>query len=275
MGKARCLYNYKGEKINSAGPSAPTQIIGFRNLPQVGDILQVGEGERVKKIENFSRPEYKKDAGEQKNSEEIAKKINIIIKSDVLGSAEAIEESLAKLNCAEVNIKIIHKGLGNISEGDIKNAEAANANVIGFNVKVPPQIEELAREKNIKITIYSVIYNLINDLKEQMQTMMSPTIRRVDLGKLKVLGIFKTEKSSQIIGGKIISGQAEADALIEVLRDQEIIARGKIARLQAGKQDVKTVDINQECGIQFTGDPVIAIGDILQIYKEEKIIKKL
>jgi translation initiation factor IF-2 len=275
MGKARCLYNYKGEKIICAGPSTPTQIIGFKNLPQVGDILQVGEGERVKKIENFSRPEYKKDAAEQKNNKEIVKKINIIIKSDVLGSAEAIEESLAKLNCAEVNIKIIHKGLGNISEGDIKNAEAANAHVIGFNVKVPPQIEELAREKNIKITIYHVIYNLINDLKEQMQAMMSPTFKRIDLGRLNVLGVFKTEKTFQIIGGKIISGQAEADSLIEVMRGQEIIARGKLARLQAGKQDVKSVDIGQECGIQFEGDPIIAKGDILQIYKEEKITKKL
>jgi len=108
-----------------------------------------------------------------------------------------------------------------------------------------------------------------------MQAMMTPTIRRVDLGKLKVLGIFKTEKSSQIIGGKIISGQAESDSFIEVMRGQEIIARGKLARLQAGKQDVKSVDIGQECGIQFEGDPIITIGDILQIYKEEKIIKKL
>jgi translation initiation factor IF-2 len=275
MGKARCLYNYKGEKIDSADPSTPTQIIGFKNLPQVGDILQVGEGEKVKKIENFKRPEFKQEIADKKDDEENTKKINIVIKSDVLGSAEAIEESLEKLNCAEVNIKIIHKGLGNISEGDIKNAEAANAHIIGFNVKVPPQIEELAREKNIKITIYRVIYNLINDLKEQMQTMMSPTIRRVDLGKLNVLGVFKSEKTSQIIGGKIISGRAEADSLIEVMRGQEIIARGKLARLQAGKQDVKSADAGQECGIQFEGSPVIAKGDTLQIYKEEKIIKKL
>src|SRR3989339_82026 len=205
----------------------------------------------------------------------IVGKINRIIKSDVLGSAEAIEESLEKINTKNVQVKVIKKGLGNITDGDIKRAEASGGQILGFNVKIPSVIEEIARDKNIKISIYSVIYDLINDIRKEMEAALDPTIQRKDLGRLKVRAIFRTEKNCQILGGIVLDDKIESDSLIEVVRNKEIIDRGKLLKLQSGKQDVNIVEANNECGIQYEGKPIIEEGDILQFYKEEKIINKL
>ncbi|MCX6795956.1 MAG: translation initiation factor IF-2, partial [Candidatus Falkowbacteria bacterium] len=273
IGKVRCLKDYRGNNITEAIPSMPVQIIGLKTMTQVGDIVEVGEGERMKFKKDFKGcPPTEIELAS--DNEEMAKKINIIIKSDVLGSAEAIEESLEKINTKEVKIKIIHKGLGNITENDLKRAEAANAMILGFNVKLVPVMEEQAREKNIEIRLYNIIYNLINDLKDKIQTLTGPKYKRVDLGELKVLAIFRTDKKSQIVGGKVISGRIESNAIVEVVRNQEVIAQGKIARLQAGKQDINLVDEGQECGIQYEGEPLIKTNDLLRAYKEIEIPTK-
>ncbi len=273
-GKVRALKNYRGENVPEAAPSTPVKILGLKLAPQVGDVLEVGEGEKVKlkkigvehRLPSFI-PETKEEEG--------GKKINIILKGDVLGSVEAIEESLMKIGTREVGIKIIHKGLGNITEGDIARAEATDAKILGFNIKLSPQIEELAREKNVVIKNYRIIYDLINDVKAEMQELVVPEIKRVDLGKAKALAIFRTETKSQIVGGKVLEGKIEADSLIEIFRNKELVAQGKLVRLQSGKQNVNIVETNQEFGMQYEGDPVIQVGDVLDFYKEEKIIKKI
>ncbi len=272
IGKVRSIKDYRGENIITAAPSTPVQIVGLKNMPQVGNVIEVGEGEKIKfkKIVSYQSSSSSDQTGTNE-SEEIVKKINLIIKSDVLGSAEAIEKSLEKINTSEVKIKILHKGLGNITDGDIKRAEAANATILGFNVKLLPAIEEMAREKNIEIKLYSIIYDLINDIKEKIKILTGPKFKRVDLGELKVLAIFRTDKKNQIIGGKVISGQLENNALIEVIRQQEIITKGKVNRLQSGKQDTNAVANGQECGAQFEGEPIIQINDILHFYKEVEI----
>jgi translation initiation factor IF-2 len=274
-GKVRSLKNYLGENIDMAVPSQPALLIGLKILPQVGDILQVGEGEKmkIKKIASATATAQSSEADD--GQEATAKKICVIIKSDVLGSAEAIEESLEKLNTKDVKVKILHKGMGNVSDGDIKRAEAANAIILGFNVKVPSVIEEMAREKKIEIKTYQVIYHLINDIREKMQALVGPVIKRVEIGKLKVLAVFHTDKNSQIIGGKIVEGKAENEAKIEIMRGQNFIGDGKLSRLQAGKQNVQSADTGQECGILFEGKPLIQKDDILQFFKEEKIETKL
>ncbi|RLC39030.1 translation initiation factor IF-2 [Candidatus Falkowbacteria bacterium] len=271
IGKVRSLYNYRGEKITSAKPAAPVQIIGLKTMPQVGDIIQVGKGEKIKykKIKSMTKITEAIKTEKEIKEEENIKKINIIIKSDVFGSAEAIEESLEKINIPEVKIKIIHKGLGNITDGDIKRAEASTAKIIGFNVKTPPVIEELSREKNITIIHYNIIYDLINDMKKEISLLVEPKTKKVDLGKLKVLAIFRTEKDSQILGGKIISGLAETDAEIEIFREKELIGKGKITKLQSGKQDVNSAEEGQECGLRCEGKEIIKEGDIIKISKEK------
>ncbi|PIR13132.1 translation initiation factor IF-2 [Candidatus Falkowbacteria bacterium CG11_big_fil_rev_8_21_14_0_20_39_10] len=273
FGKVRTLKNYKGEDIKEAPPSTPAQILGLKILPEVGDILEVGEGQKVKtsQLKMKSRPEAK----QAEDNDRKVKKLYLIIKADVLGSAEAIEESLEKINIKEVKSKIIFKGLGNITEGDIGKAEAGDAQILGFNVKILPQVQDLIREKEIKAKIFNVIYDLIEYVKEEMQTIFEPEIKRVDLGRLKVLAVFRTEGESQIVGGKVLEGKIEANANIEVFRDKKLIESGKLTKLQSGKEDVSEIGTDQECGLQYQGRPVIAEGDILHFYKEEKVIRKI
>ncbi len=273
-GKVRALKDYKGKNIQEAGPSQPVMIIGLKIAPEVGDILQVGEGEKIKikKIKQTAQPIV---TTTQEEDESNIKKINIILKSDVLGSAEAIEESLEKINTEEIKAKIIYKGLGNITEGDVEKAEGSNAIILGFNVKTPPQVENIIREKNIEVKIFNIIYDLIEYVKDKMEKELGVEIVKTELGKLKVAAIFRTEKTNQILGGKVIEGKIEAGSLIEVYKNKEKKAEGKLLKLQAGKQDVNEVNEGEECGIQYEGKPIIKKGDILHFYKEEKIAKKL
>ncbi|MFH1427448.1 MAG: translation initiation factor IF-2 [Patescibacteria group bacterium] len=276
-GKARALKNYKGEVIKEARPSVPVMILGLKISPQVGDILEVGEGEKCKinKMKTAKKFDLKSDLDENEEEEEKIKKINLIIKSDVLGSAEAVEESLEKISTEEVKTKIIYKGLGNIIEGDIERAETAKAQIVGFNVKIAPQVENLIREKGVKAKIFNIIYDLIAYVKEEMQALIEPEIKKIDLGQAKVLNIFRTDSQSQIIGAKILKGRIERDSMVEVIRDKNLITEGKIVRLQAGKQDVSRVEEGQECGLQFEGKPIVEKDDLLNFYKEEKMIKKI
>ncbi len=275
-GKVKALKNYKGEEVKEAEPSTPVKILGLKVSPKVGDILEVGEGKKLKKRQIKSN-EVSLDmvSSNQEEGEDLASKLNIIIKSDFLGSAEAIEESLLKINTEKVKVKIISKGLGNITEGDIKRAEGANAKLLGFNVKLSPTIENLAREKNTDVKIFSIIYELIEYVKENMQTLIKPDITRISIGKLKVLAIFRTDDKFQILGAKVVSGKALANKNVLVLRNNEIIFEGRIENLQCGKQDVSDVEKDKECGLKFVGRPIVEEGDELEIYSEEESIEKL
>jgi translation initiation factor IF-2 len=273
-GKVRALKNYRGENIASAAPATPVKIIGLKIAPLIGDILEVGEGEKIKTKNlktGLARTELTVSAPAEN---EAMKKINLIIKADVLGSAEAIEESLEKIGNTEVKAEIIIKGLGNITEGDILRAESAGAKILAFSVKVTPEAAKLARDKNVTIKIYRVIYDLINDVKTDMQALLTPEVKRVDLGKMKVKAIFRSTGKEQIVGGVATTGRLEKDALIEVERDGQIIENGKLLSLQAGKQDVSSVESGQECGIKYLGG-ILKPEDVLLFYKEESIVKKL
>ncbi|MEI7452247.1 MAG: translation initiation factor IF-2 [Candidatus Falkowbacteria bacterium] len=274
-GKVKALYSYKGEVVDSAGPSEPARILGLKMLPEVGDVLSVGEGEKikVKKVSNLFMSN--KPAAKAEENDDNILKLNLIIKSDVLGSIEAIEESLLKINSNKIKVKIINKSLGMVGEGDVKRAEDSGAQIVCFNVKVQPQTENLIREKNVKVKMFSVIYDLIKYVKAEMQAMIVPEYVRKDLGRLKVLAIFRTETGAQIIGGKVLDGVIENNSFIEVIRDKEIVEKGKLVKLQSGKQDVNMVEKDQECGLKYEGKPVVVEGDILNIYKEEEVINKI
>ncbi len=269
IGKIKALKDYRGQNIKEAGPATPVQIIGLKILPEVGDIIEVGDGKKIKHKKSYKAETHTIQNIPEENKN--IKKFNVIIKSDVLGSAEAIEESLMKINTEEVMVKIIHKGLGNISDGDIKKAEATQSVILGFNVKVPPTMEDLARERGVEIKLYSIIYDLINDVKEKMEKLVEPKFEKKNLGRLKVLAIFKTEKNSQIIGGKVIDGIVEQDALFEINRDNAFLDEGKLIKLQEGKQDVSQVETDHECGMQIESKTEIQKGDILDFYKTVKL----
>ncbi|MFA6194906.1 MAG: translation initiation factor IF-2 [Patescibacteria group bacterium] len=276
-GKVKTLKNYKGEDVKEAGPSTPVKILGLKISPAVGDILNVGEGEKVKikKIRSGSQnADSFISAGDEAGEDKIPK-VNVVIKTDFLGSAEAIEESLMKLNNEKVKVKVISKGLGYITEGDVKRAEDAGAKILGFNVRMSPAIETLIREKQVTIKIFTIIYDLIKFVKDEMQLLVKPEINRIDLGRLKVLAVFRTENNSQIVGGKVLDGILKNNSLIAVKRGDDFIVSGKLTRLQSGKQDVDQVEQDQEAGLKYEGKPLIVEGDILYVYQEERVVDKI
>lgn len=276
-GKVKSLKNYKGEEVKEAGPSTPVKILGLKISPAVGDILNVGEGEKVK-IKKIKTGTQNVDsfisAGDEAGEDKIPK-VNVVIKTDFLGSAEAIEESLLKLNNEKVKVKVISKGLGYITEGDVKRAEDAGAKILGFNVRMSPAIENLVREKQVTVKIFSIIYDLIKFVKDEMQLLVKPEINRIDLGRLKVLAVFRTENNSQIVGGKVLDGILKNNSLVAVKRGDDFIVAGKLTRLQSGKQDVDQVEKDQEAGLKYEGKPLIVVGDILYVYQEERVVDKI
>jgi translation initiation factor IF-2 len=278
-GKVRSLKDFTGSLVKEALPGTPVKLIGLKTVPVVGDILEVGEGEKNKsKMYSLHQPSALTqlvDTSDDTEEKTPAAVINLIIKSDMLGSGEAIENSLSKIDSQGVRVQIICKGLGNITEGDILRAETNGAKIVGFNVKVSPQVENLARDKNVSVKLYKIIYDLINEIKGTIQELVKPEVERVDLGRLKVLAIFRTEPKFQIVGGKVLDGEIKVNAIVEVMRDKELISTGTLVGLQSAKVEVSSVEENQECGARFEGKPVIEIGDILVCYEEKKIIKKV
>lgn len=277
-GKVRALKDFNGQTVETGLPGSPVKLIGLKVVPEVGDVLEVGEGEKTKtKTYKASRNSRLSPLIEKTDDDEETpvETINLIIKSDTLGSGEAIENSLSKIDTQGVRLAILSKGLGNIVEGDIARAETDNARVIGFNVKASPQAENLARDSKVIIKLYRVIYDLIADIKTSIQELVRPEFERVDLGRLKVAAIFRTDAKSQILGGRVLDGEIKAKAFIEVMRNQELITTGKITSLQSGKIEVERVETNQECGLQFEGEPIVEVGDILVAYEQKEIIRKV
>ncbi|MFA5039997.1 MAG: translation initiation factor IF-2, partial [Candidatus Omnitrophota bacterium] len=280
FGKARNLRDFNNADLAQAVPSVPVKIIGLKYAPKVGDVVCVQNviERKNKKAKAFDiRKEEthinsKLFAAQDEDGQEV-KKINVIVKADVLGSLEVIAESLEKIESQEVKVKIVSKGLGNITDSDINMALTSNALIIGFNVKATPLAADMAREKNVEIKYFNVIYHLLDDIKARMSLLLSPEVVRKDLGKAEVLAIFKTEAKNMVVGAKVREGIIAATSKIEVVRKGEVITRGTIKELQAGKQKVTEVASGQECGINFIGKPEIKINDILVAYSEEELKK--
>ncbi len=275
FGKVKAMINYAGQNIKEAPPSTPVRILGFKDAPAVGDIfsaeISAQELKTIKKNKS-KRPinKQQKTNSQKSDEEEKIKSLNIILKTDVIGSQGAIEESLAKIIREDLKIKIIKKGLGSITDKDVLDAEATKALLIGFHVQIDPNAEMLSKEKSIEIKNYQIIYKLLEDVEEKINKMSSEKIIRKQTGELKVLAIFKTLKNKSILGGKVIKGQIEKGNIAKIIRAKECIARGKINNLQSGKENVQEVVTGQECGIEFEGETIIEPGDVLEAYKEIK-----
>lgn len=281
-GKVRAMKNYKGGALAAAGPSVPVQIIGFKVAPEVGDILDVGKADTATEIDVKQKRTQQTTAEkttlvESGNEEEEDKKktLNLLVKADVLGSLEAILASLGKIKHDEVGVKIIGKGLGNITENDIAKAEAGNAILAGFNVNPTPTAEIMIREKNMRFLHYKIIYDLINWVKAELEKMLLKEKIVTEVGAGEVLAIFRREKSSMIIGARIVSGKAYKDTLARVKRDGLLISTGKITAIKIGQQNVKDVVEGTECGLQIETKEKIEVGDILEVFTEETKTRKI
>ena len=282
-GRVRAMKNFRGEVVDAASPGTPVKILGLKAAPQVGDILEVkgdlGECQRKIKPTYAQRDQVtvKKSTEEEEKKK---KKLNVILKTDVLGSLEALLASFEKMDYPTVSLEIVSRGLGNITEAEVLQAEAIGAKIFGFNVLTGPNVSELARDKGVEIKIFNIIYNLIDEVKKGLEALLDVEIIRTELGKMRVMAIFRTEAASMIVGGKVEEGKITFDAKagqvkVKVLRKQEEVGEGILLQLQSAKSEVKEVAAGQECGIKFKGKPVIQAGDMLVFYKEEKRIRKL
>jgi len=265
--KVRNLENFQGKPIEKALPSDPVIVFGFNQVPRVGEEFKVFPN--LESAQNYLEAPKKISHQVLEVSEE-KKILNLILKTDVLGSIEAIEEILRDLPQEKVALRILKSEVGNINESDLKLAKGGRAVILGFRVGFDPIAQKLAEREKVKVMTFEVIYELVEGIRKLMEKFVEPEEVRVDLGKVKVLAKFLVEKNRQIIGGKTIEGEVKQGSLIEVLRGEEKIGQGKIINLQKNKKDVDSVSKGEECGILFEGSTKIEEGDVLLIYTREK-----
>lgn len=281
-GRVKAMKNWKGELVKEAGPSLPVRILGFKVAPAVGDILEVPES--VKGLEKKIKPAYLVQekaivtpvppslAEEKKEGKKL---YPVIIRADVLGSLEAILGALEKMLHPEVGVEIAAKGLGSITDAEVLRAEATGAHILGFNVPILPLAENLAREKNVTIRHYKIIYDLLGDIKKELGKLLPVEVLREEIGQIEVLVIFRTEKSYQIVGGRVSEGKVENNLKVRIIRQGEKVGEANIVQLQSAKQEVKDVLVGQECGLKIQTKDKIEVGDRLEVYREEVKEKKL
>ncbi len=278
-GKVRIMENYLGRKITEAGPSTPVRIAGLQDLPNFGNRFLVVSDEKEAREMTKAKSITRKVISITELSEDIkagrVKELKIVLKADVAGSLEAIKSSLKNISTLEVKINVIHEGVGDVNESDVNMAVASSALVIGFRVKADADVMNLARRENIKISIYDIIYQLLDDLTAALSGLLAPEIVAVELGRLQVLAVFKETKKEKIIGGKVSSGRIENNVLLRITRDKETIGEGKITSLQQSKKDATSVEEGFEAGLKIETQTKIKVGDILEVYKTEERVRKL
>ncbi|MEJ0021699.1 MAG: translation initiation factor IF-2 [Candidatus Doudnabacteria bacterium] len=275
-GKIRSMTDPKGAKVKSAGPSSAVLITGLSDVPSAGDVLKTytTADEAKAYAESIIKSERaKKMAVSKKKLNLTGKDLNLIIKVDVLGSLEAINEALNKLKNTEVKLNILEEGAGEITENDVLRAAAANAVIIGFHTRLNVQAAKLAQAKNVVVQQYDIIYELIEDLTRQVVEMLTPEVLRTDLGRAKVLAIFRTEKDKMIIGGNVAEGKIKDGAEFEIKRGDEMVGKGQVLELQQNKIKTREVLHGSEFGSSVKTSNKIEAGDVLVMF-EETIRKK-
>ena len=278
-GRVRRIEDFNGKRMSEAGPSTPISLIGLNNTSNTNDILQVASSKSVAKSRSAEIGQVHGQSAETSQlnvqkiyktiADEKIKKLNIILKADVQGSLEAVGQILGEIKSDEVAVDYIGMGIGNITESEVRLAQSAGAAIFGFNVEITPVAKRMAENSKVEVKIYKIIYELVSDIKNRLAEMLPPEIERADFGKLKVLAIFKTGKKDMIVGGKVISGKVIQGSLVEVLRENQVIGKGKLMNLQQNKVDTDEVKEGNECGITFDGATKIKEADTLAFYKEE------
>ncbi len=265
--KIKNLEDFQGKQIKEALPSQPVLILGFEQVPKVGEEINVFGGLEEAKA-GFKTGE--KLSPEVMAIEEGQKVLNLILKADVRGCLEAIEETLKNIPQEKIVLRVLKADVGEVTENDVKQASQAKAKILAFRVKSNPTAETLAEREKIKIMHFEVIYDLVEGVRKYMEKLFEPEIVRTDLGKIKTLVIFMTDKNRQIVGGKVIAGQVKKGSLIEVLKNEEIKGKGKMISLQKNKKEIAAAAKGDEVGILYEGTARIEEGDILAIYQEER-----
>jgi translation initiation factor IF-2 len=288
-GRVRALVSDTGMTVTSAGPSTPVEVLGFTGTPEAGDRLAVVSNEsRAREVTDYrSRQKREKTAarasGMRGSLEQMMSQLKtaglkhfpLIIKADVQGSLEAIIGAIEKLGTTEVSARVIHSGVGGITESDVTLAEASGVPIIGFNVRAHKEAREAAERAGIEIRYYNIIYNLVDDVKAAMSGLLPPTMRETMLGNALILEVFKVSKVGNIAGGRVTDGVVERGANVRLIRDNVVVHEGKLSQLKRFKDDVREVTAGQECGMAFENYQDMKAGDVIECYRVETIQRSL
>ena len=286
-GKVKAMHDERGKIVKSAGPSSPVSILGLDGAPQAGDKFNVFEDEREAKQIATKRTQLQREQSVRTQRhitlDEIGRRIalgdfqelNIILKGDVDGSVEALTDSFQKLSTEEIQVNIIHKGVGAITESDVLLASASDAIIIGFNVRPMGNARQIADKEEIDIRTYSIIYDAINDLKDAMEGMLSPELKEEITGNAEIRETFKISKIGTIAGCMVTSGKIFRNSGIRIIRDGVVVFTGELTSLKRFKDDAKEVAKGYDCGIQIKNYNDIKEGDIIEAFQEVEIKKKL
>jgi len=284
-GKVRAMVNDRGERLESAGPSTPVEIVGLSDVPLAGDLFQVVQDDRIARQVAEKRASKLKEASRRVQrvtlddlfkqiQEGEVKDLNLIVKADVQGSLEAVQDALKIISLEEVQIKIIHTGVGAVNESDIMLASASNAIVIGFNVRPDANARRLAEQDNVDVRLYRIIYELIEDIKNAVTGLLKPVMKEAILGQAEVRELFKVSRLGNIAGSYVLEGKITRNAMVRVIRDGTVVLdSGKIDSLKRFKDDVKEVLTGYECGILLENFNDLHEGDIIEAYTMEQVAR--
>ena len=287
FGHVKAMYNERGNRIESAGPSMPALILGLNGAPQAGDRFNVMDSDREAK-EIANRREQLQREQELRTQKHITldeigrriaignfKELNVIVKGDVDGSVEALSDSLLKLSTEEIQVNIKHKAVGQISESDVLLAAASDAVIIGFQVRPSLSARKLAEREQIDIRLYSIIYDAIEEIRAAMEGMLSPEIREEVTATLEVVETFKVTKVGNVAGCMVKEGKISRTSKVRVIRDGIVVYSGELGSLKRFKDDVKEVVAGLDCGLNIQNFNDIKTGDMIEAYKETEVKKKL
>ena len=287
-GKVRALINDRGERVKEAGPSVPVEVLGLNGTPEAGDVLNVVEAEgQAREI-----AEYRADAAKERRAavgsgtsleqllakakeDENVKELPIVVKADVQGSAEAIVQAMEKIGNEEVRVRVLHSGVGAITESDINLAEASGAPVLAFNVRANAPARNSANQKGVEIRYYSVIYDLVDDVKAAASGLLGAEIREKFIGYAEIREVFKVTGVGKVAGCLVTEGVARRSAGVRLLRDDVVIHEGTLKTLKRFKDEVAEVQSGQECGMAFEKYEDIREGDVIEIFEREEVTRSL
>ena len=280
-GRIRAMFDGRGRQVQKAGPSTPVEIIGLEELPQAGDTFLVVPDEKIAKEVTEQRKIQRREQELAtsrmtlqdflKKQEDEKRELRLILKSDVQGSLEAILQALGKMDTDEVEIKVLHSGVGAVIESDIMLAKASDARVLGFNVRPDANARNVAEAEGVEIRTYRIIYELLEDVEQMVKGLTKPKFEEVVLGRVEVRATFRVPNVGTVAGCYVTSGKVTRNASVRLLRDGRIVYEGKIASLKRFKDDVTEVAQGYECGIGLERYQDIKPGDVLEVYTMEEV----
>jgi translation initiation factor IF-2 len=287
FGKVRAMLDHEGRSVEEAGPATPVEVQGFAGVPEAGDLFAVVEDEKIARQivthRVYKQREQEAAASGPASLEDLmarmqlqeSKELNIIIKADVQGSVEALKEALLGIPSQEIKVKVIHGGVGAITESDIMLASASHAIIIGFNVRPTPKTTQLAEQEKVDIRLYSVIYEAIEDVRKAMEGMLAPIEKETVVGRCEVIQTFHVPKVGTVAGCRVVYGKIERSNQVRLLRDNVVVYTGKIISMKRFKDDIKEALQGYECGIALDNYKDLKLSDVIEAFTIERESAKL